>query len=74
MAAVRKAAAYQIDADTVTALYCGFILQKTKNEKTKEKLIVEKKRIHSQLFLLYRKLLSCKVKKAPRGCALRRTM
>ena len=24
------------------------------------------------LFLLYRKLLSCKVKNAPRGCALRR--
>nr|DAO80678.1 MAG TPA: hypothetical protein [Caudoviricetes sp.] len=23
-------------------------------------------------FLLYRKLLSCKVKNAPRGCALRR--
>ena len=47
MAVLRKAAAYQIGADTVTALDCGFILQKTK-----EKLIVEKKRIHSQLFFV----------------------
>ena len=28
----------------------------------------------SAVFLLYRKLLSCIVKNAPRGCALRRTM
>ena len=46
-----------------------------KEQQNDRKNMVEKQRSHQpgfSVFLLYRKLFPCKVKNAPRGCALRR--